>query len=165
MTTGAWIFVLSMLLRTKKCWTLRAVGCRRRRFILDYVFWTNFFQGSVYFRLVKTMYFGLSHGHVVFYASLKECTLGQAMQRLDFALTIISFLVFYTNDKMCILAQKSLVVYFGLFGNLAFQPNNQCKIHHLPPNHAFYAMYFELSILDFENHVLCPEKTEQCTLD
>ena len=136
-----------------------------RRFILDYVFWTNFFQGSVYFRLVKTMYFGLSPGHVVFYTSLKECTLGQAMQRLDFALTIISFLVFYTNDKMCILAQKSLVAYFGLFGNLAFQPNNQCKIHHLPPNHAFYAMYFELCILDFENHVLCPEKTEQCTLD
>ena len=47
-----------------------------RRFILDYVFWTNFFQGSVYFRLVKTMYFGLSPGHVVFYTSLKECTLG-----------------------------------------------------------------------------------------
>ena len=137
----------------------------RRRFILDYVFWTNFFQGSVYFRLVKTMYFGLSPGRVVFYTSLKECTLGQAMQRLDFALTIISFLVFYTNDKMCILAQKSLVAYFGLFGNLAFQPNNQCKIHHLPPNHAFYAMYFELCILDFENHVLCPEKIEQYILD
>ena len=49
---------------------------KRRRFILDYVFWTNFFQGSVYFRLVKTMYFGLSPGHVVFYTSLKECTLG-----------------------------------------------------------------------------------------
>ena len=51
-------------------------GALMRRFILDYVFWTNFFQGSVYFRLVKTMYFGLSPGHVVFYTSLKECTLG-----------------------------------------------------------------------------------------
>ena len=138
---------------------------KTRRFILDYVFWTNFFHGSVYFRLVKTMYFGLSPVHVVFYTSLKVCTLAQTIHRLDFTLTIISFPVFYTNDQLCILAQKILLAYFGLFGYLAFQPNNQCKIQLLPPNHAFYAMYFELCILDFEEHVLCPEKSEQCILD
>ena len=127
-----------------------------RRFILDYVFWTNFFHGSVYFRLVKTMYFGLSPGHVVFYTSLKVCTLAQTIQRLDFTLTIISFPVFYTNDQLYILAQKILLAYFRLMGYLAFQPNNQCKIHHLPLNHAFYAMYFELCIFDFEKPCTLP---------
>ena len=128
----------------------------RRRFILDYVFWTNFFHGSVYFRLVKTMYFGLSPGHVVFYTSLKVCTLAQTILRLDFTLTIISFPVFYTNDQLCILAYKILLAYFGLIGYLAFQPNNQCKIQLLPPNHAFYAMYFELCIFDFEKPCTLP---------